>query len=119
MKNSSSYRNLWSQISQWSMKAGSASARPVMLLYFVMSDPDLPQKLRDAILSKLTGMFSGNNEPALVPVTETLNESRSYITPEMEQRTFFNDTATTEIYTPFSFKFHHGSFTTHCFNQPH
>ncbi|MEE0979199.1 MAG: hypothetical protein UH625_07310 [Muribaculaceae bacterium] len=104
MKNSSSYRNLWSQISQWSMKAGSASARPVMLLYFVMSDPDLPQKLRDAILSKLTGMFSGNNEPALVPVTETLNESRSYITPEMEQRTDSILGRLTSFYTPFSFK---------------
>ena len=105
MKTTSTTKHLWSKISEWSMKAGAASARPVMLLYFVMTDTTKPRRLRTAIARKLSRMFSDNTlVPALIPADVTLSLSQKYITPEMEQRTDYILGRLTSLYSPFTFK---------------
>lgn len=89
------------------MRAGVASARPVMLLYFVMTDPSKPRRLRTAIARKLSRMFTNSSEvPALATVSSdaTFSISKKYITPEMEQRTDSILGRLTSAHIPFSFK---------------
>ncbi|MDE6267417.1 MAG: hypothetical protein K2M07_08745 [Muribaculaceae bacterium] len=100
-------KKLWSKISEWSMRAGVASARPVMLLYFVMTDTTKPLRLRAAIARKLRRMFAADSidvVPALVQGDSTFSISRKYITPEIEQRTDSILGRLTSFHSPFSFK---------------
>lgn len=106
MKTTSATNELWSRISRWSMSAGSATARPVMLLYFVMTDRSIPSRLRAAIARRLSRMFPDNTgeKVELMPVTATLSVSQKYITPEMEQRADSLLERLNSTFIPFSFK---------------
>lgn len=48
------YDALWSRINEFAIKAGRASARPVLLLFYVLKSKDTPKKDKMLILSTLS-----------------------------------------------------------------
>lgn len=48
------YTSLWNKISEYAMKAGRVTTRPVLLLYFVMKSKDTPWKDKMLIFSTLS-----------------------------------------------------------------
>ena len=48
------YSELWEKISEYTRKAGRVSARPVLLLYYVLKSPDTPKSDKLLIVSALS-----------------------------------------------------------------
>ena len=48
------YSELWEKIGEYTRKAGRVSARPVLLLYYVLKSPDTPKSDKLLIVSVST-----------------------------------------------------------------
>lgn len=92
------YAALWARVGDFARKAGRVSARPVLLLYFVMTGKDTPVKDKVMIFSALSylvlpvNVLKGKRLPLLGWIDEIVSISVAcqkvceHITPEMEAR---------------------------------
>ena len=92
------YDALWSRINEFAIKAGRASARPVLLLFYVLKSKDTPKKDKMLILSTLSyivlpiDILDARRLPIIGWIDEvaslsiTFQKVRNNITPEIEQK---------------------------------
>lgn len=92
------YSRLWEKIGEYARKAGKASARPVLLLYYVMRSPDTAKSDKLLVLSALSYLIlpvdivDAKRLPIIgwldeiVSLTVAYQKVRKYITPEMERK---------------------------------
>lgn len=93
-----SYENLWNAISSWSRKAGRASTRPVLLMWYVMRSKQTPMADKWAIFASLAylilpiDIIDAKRLPVIgwldevVSLAVLLQKMSRHITPEMEAR---------------------------------
>lgn len=92
------YKALWDRVGEWSRKAGRVSARPVVLLYYVMVSDKTPKSDKLLILSSISylvfpiDLISAKRLPIIgwmdevVSLTVAYQKVCRYITPEMERK---------------------------------
>lgn len=90
------YSELWENISEYTRKAGRVSARPVLLLYYVLKSPDTPKSDKLLIVSALSylvlpiDLISAKRLPVIgwideiVSLTIAYQKVSKYITPEIQ-----------------------------------
>lgn len=98
MANIIDYNLLWQEISSYTKKAGRASARPVLLLYYVMISADTPRAEKVALATAIAyvvlpiDLIKAKRIPIIGWLDEVLalsvayNKVCKYITPEMEHK---------------------------------
>ncbi|MCF0200535.1 MAG: DUF1232 domain-containing protein [Bacteroidales bacterium] len=96
--NSNQFALLWDKVRDYSKKVGRVAARPVVLLYFVMTDPQTPRSDKVAIGAALAylilpiDLISAKRHPIfgwtdeLTSVAIITKKVRHLITPSMEMR---------------------------------
>lgn len=89
---------LWDNIKTYAKKVGRVGARPVLLLYYVMTDEDTPRSVKLAVGSALAylvlpiDLISGKKHPILGKLDEATaivaayQKVKKHITPEMERK---------------------------------
>lgn len=89
---------LWNKISEYARKVGRMSARPAILLYYVMRSDKTPRSDKTLIFSALTylvlpiDLFDAKRLPIIgwmdeaVSLTVAYQKVCRYITPEMERK---------------------------------
>ena len=99
MKTNLNASQLWESIKTYSKKAGRVAARPVLLLYFVMSEDSTPRSTKVLIGSALAylvlpiNIISMKRHPLIGWVDEAASiaivyqKVKKYITPEIERET--------------------------------
>lgn len=92
------YNALWESICKWSRKAGRASTRPILIMWYVMRDKHTPRKDKWAIFASLAYLMLPIDilDAKRLPIIGWLDEVMSlalllqkmskYVTPEMEVR---------------------------------
>lgn len=92
------YPVLWERLGEYARKAGRMSARPVLLLYFVMKSKDTPGKDKWMIFSTLSylilpiDIINAKRLPVIGWIDEIMSLSVAYqkvckhITPEIESK---------------------------------
>lgn len=92
------YSLLWNNICTWSCKVGRTSARPILLLYYVMVDEKTPRSDRMVILSAISylilpvDLISARRLPFIGWIDETISLTVAYrkvckyITQEIEKK---------------------------------
>lgn len=92
------YSALWDKLVIYAKKAGRAGARPLVLLYYVMTDSKTPVKDKVIVFSALayvllpTSLISAKRFPVIGLVDEVFSISvayekvSKYVTPEIEQK---------------------------------
>lgn len=92
------YDVLWNEIGVWAKKAGRASARPVILLYYVMTSKNTPRSEKLLLASSIAyvvlpiDILSAKRLPLIgwideiISLTVAYQKVCKYITPEMEQK---------------------------------
>lgn len=92
------YDILWNEIGTWARKAGRVSARPILLLYYVMTSKDTPRSEKLLLASAIAyvvlplDLLSAKRLPIIgwideiVSLTVAYQKVCKYITPEMEQK---------------------------------
>lgn len=92
------YKALWDRVGEWARKAGRVSARPVVLLYYVMVSDKTPKSDKLLILSSISylvfpiDLISAKRLPIIgwmdevVSLTVAYQKVCKYITPEMERK---------------------------------
>lgn len=90
------YKALWDGICNWSRKVGRATARPVLLLWYVMRSPETPRKDKLAIFASLAylvfpiDILDAKRLPVIgwldeiVSVAVMIQKMAKYITSEMQ-----------------------------------
>ena len=90
------YAALWQKVGEYARRAGRASARPVLLLYYVMKSPQTPKSDKLLIFSTLSylvlpiDLILAQCLPFIVLIDEVVSLSVAYqrvckyITPEIE-----------------------------------
>ena len=90
------YQLLWENISRFAKIAGRTSARPVLLLYYVLKSPETPKSEKILIISAISylvlpvDILSAKRLPIIgwideiVSLTYAYKKVSKYITPEME-----------------------------------
>lgn len=90
---------LWDKIKEYARKVGRVGARPVLLLYFVMTDEATPRSVKITVGSALAylvlpiDLISGKKHPILGKVDEAAaivlayQKVKKHITPEIERKT--------------------------------
>ena len=90
------YSELWEKISEYTRKAGRVSARPVLLLYYVLKSPDTPKSDKLLIVSALSylvlpiDLISARRLPVIgwideiVSLTIAYQKVSKYITLEIQ-----------------------------------
>lgn len=90
------YSGLWEKISEYTREAGRVSARPVLLLYYVLKSPDTPKSDKLLIVSALSylvlpiDLISAKRLPVIgwideiVSLTIAYQKVSKYITPEIQ-----------------------------------
>lgn len=90
------YVVLWEKLGEYARRAGRVSARPLLLLYFVMKNPDTPKSDKLLILSTLSylvlpvDLIDAKRLPIIGWLDEVISLSVAYqrvckyITPEIE-----------------------------------
>ncbi|MBC8619303.1 DUF1232 domain-containing protein [Parabacteroides faecis] len=90
------YFMLWEKIDEYTRKAGRVSARPVLLLYYVLKSPDTPKSDKLLIVSALSylvlpiDLISAKRLPVIgwideiVSLTIAYQKVCKYITPEIQ-----------------------------------
>lgn len=98
MNNNNGHSILFEQISYWAKKVGRASARPVLLLWFVMTSSSTPKSEKIMLASAIAyvvlpiDLISAKRLPIIgwldeiVSLTVAYQKVCKYITPEMERR---------------------------------
>lgn len=89
---------LWDKVVEYSKKVGRVAARPVLLLYFVMTDPKTPRSDKRAVGAALAYLvlpidfISARRHPLLgwadeiASITVIVKKVKHLITAEMEQK---------------------------------
>lgn len=92
------YQELWSRLSSYLKSVGRVSARPVLLLYYVMKSKDTPWKDKATIFGTLAylvlpiDILDGKRLPIIGWLDEitslavAVQRMSKYITPEMEAK---------------------------------
>lgn len=92
------YSVLWNKISEWARKAGRATTRPVLLLFYVLKSKDTPKKDKLLILSTISyivlpiDILDVRRLPIIgwfdeiASLSVTLQKVSKNITPEMEAK---------------------------------
>lgn len=92
------YSLLWDKIGEYARKAGRVSARPLVLLYYVMKSPDTPKSDKWMIAGALSylvlpvDLISARRLPVIGWIDEIISINVAYqkvckyITPEMERK---------------------------------
>ena len=92
------YSALWGKIGEWGRKAGRASTRPVLLLYYVMTSKDTPRKDKWAIFASIAylvlpiDVLSARRLPVIgwldevVSLGVMIQKMQQRVTPEMQRR---------------------------------
>lgn len=92
------YDVLWTEIGNYAKKVGRASARPVLLLYYVMRSPETPKSEKFMLLSAIAyvvlpiDLISAKRIPIIGWLDEVLSltiafqKVSKYVTPEMERK---------------------------------
>lgn len=92
------YEMLWEEIGKYAKKIGRASARPLILLYYVMKSKDTPKSEKVMIASAIAyvifpiDILSSKRLPIIgwldeiVSLTVAYQRVTKYITPEMEKK---------------------------------
>ncbi|MCM1313465.1 MAG: DUF1232 domain-containing protein [Bacteroides sp.] len=92
------YNALWSNVCDWSRKAGRAATRPVLLMWYVMGSKKTPLKDKWAIFVSLAylilpiDVLNSKRLPVIGWLDEVISfvvlvqKMSKYITPEMEAR---------------------------------
>ena len=92
------YEKLWQNICKWGRKVGRVAARPVLLLYYVMTSEDTPKEDKAMIFAAIAYLVLPLDliQAWKLPIIGWLDEGLSiaviikkmqkYITPEMQQR---------------------------------
>ena len=90
------YSELWEKIGEYTRKAGRVSARPVLLLYYVLKSPDTPKSDKLLIVSALSylvlpiDLISAKRLHVIgwideiVSLTIAYHKVSKYITPEIQ-----------------------------------
>jgi uncharacterized membrane protein YkvA (DUF1232 family) len=90
------YQSLWEKISDCTKSAGRISARPVLLLYYVLKSPETPMQDKVLIISALSylvlpiDLLSAKRIPVIGWIDEIASiayayqKVRKHITPEIE-----------------------------------
>ena len=90
---------LWEKIKEYAKKVGRVSARPVLLLYFVMTDDSTPRSVKFTIGAALAylvlpvNLISAKKHPIMGRLDEAsaifivYQKVKKHITPEMERKT--------------------------------
>ncbi|MCM1109642.1 MAG: DUF1232 domain-containing protein [Clostridium sp.] len=93
------YDSLLKQIARWSTKAGRAATRPVLLMWYVMRNPETPRRDKWAIFLSLAyivfpiDLLSAKRLPIIGWLDEILSlavlirKMTEYITPAIEAKT--------------------------------
>lgn len=99
MDNNNRHSVLLGQIGYWAKKVGRASARPVLLLWFVMTSSNTPKSEKIMLASAIAyivlpiDLISAKRIPIIgwldevVSLTVAYQKVCKYITPDMERRT--------------------------------
>lgn len=92
------YNALWESISSWSLKAGRAATRPVLMMWYVMRSKETPRKDKWAIFGSLAylvlpiDVLDAKRLPVIGWLDEVLSlailvqKMAKYITPEIEAK---------------------------------
>ena len=92
------YDILWNDIGVWAKKAGRASARPVLLLYYVMTSKSTPRSEKLLLASSIAyvvlpiDLISAKRLPIIgwideiISLTVAYQKVCKYITPDMERK---------------------------------
>lgn len=92
------YSLIWDKIGEYARKVGRLSARPAILLYYVMRSDETPRSDKMLIFSALAylvlpvDLIDGKRLPIIgwmdevVSLTVAFQKVRRYITPEMERK---------------------------------
>lgn len=92
------YDVLWSGIANYTKKVGRASARPVLLLYYVMRSSNTPKSEKLMLLSAIAyvvlplDLLSAKRIPIIgwldevVSLTVAFQKVSKYVTPDMERK---------------------------------
>lgn len=98
MNNIINYDLLLQEIANYAKKVGRASARPVLLLYYIMRSPDTPKSEKLMLLSAIAyvvlpiDLLSAKRLPIIgwldevVSLTVAYQKVCKYVTPEMERK---------------------------------
>lgn len=90
---------LWDKIKEYAKKIGRVGAKPVLLLYFVMTDEATPRSVKITVGSALAylvlpiDLISGKKHPFLGKIDEAAaivlayQKVKKHITPEIERKT--------------------------------
>ena len=89
---------LWDKIKEYAKKVGRVGARPVLLLYYVMTDENTPRSVKITVGSALAylvlpiDLISGKKHPILGRLDEAsaivlaYRKVKNHITPEIERK---------------------------------
>lgn len=92
------YSLLWDKLREWARKAGRMSARPVVVLYYVMKSPDTPKSDKVLIFSALSylvlpiDLIDARRLPIIgwidevVSLTVAYQKVCKYVTPEISAK---------------------------------
>lgn len=92
------YSLLWDKMGEWARKAGRISARPVVVLYYVMRSPDTPKSDKLLIFSTLSylvlpiDLIDAKRLPIIgwidevVSLTVAYQKVCKYVTPEISAK---------------------------------
>lgn len=92
------YSLLWEKLGNYARKAGRVSARPLLLLYYVMRSPDTPKSDKLLIASAISylvlpiDIISAKRLPIIgwidevVSLTVTYQKVCKFVTPEIESK---------------------------------
>lgn len=92
------YNALWNGICNWSRRVGRTTARPVLLLWYVMRSPETPRKDKLAIFASLAylvlpiDILDAKRLPVIgwldevVSIAVMIQKMTKYITPQMQDR---------------------------------
>lgn len=98
MRNILNYDSLWQEIGRYAKKVGRASARPVLLLYYVMMSKNTPKSEKLMLASAIAyvvlpiDLISAKRLPIIgwldevVSLTVAYQKVCKYITPDMERK---------------------------------
>lgn len=92
------YPALWDRVGEWARKAGKASSRPVLLLYYVMKSKNTPWKDKMAVLSAISylvfpiDILDAKRLPVIgwfdeiASISIAYQKVKKHITPEIEAK---------------------------------
>lgn len=107
------YEMLWQEIGRYAKKAGRASTKPMLLLYYVMTSKDTPKSDKILIASAISyvvfpiDILSSKRLPIIgwldeiVSLTVAYQKVSKHITPEMETKAEVLLDKWFPIYTPY------------------